>query len=283
MATAALRRRDAAAAKLNDSTRQLRRYLDGENQVERIILQKSDKVDLDREELVAKHIEYSERTDIDLTDHEMKTFIEKKVDDAVDLVDEATLKIRDLRANFETAAANAVNARKLLEQTTMKLHSESCQRLVQEIIEEINEVAGGEEQITTEVNKVKSAMIELDKAEQELNKSWNDQQATITDETEMTTFMNNVEAVKSEISSCRRTAGAFTTNSVKTEAAEGESESATTRRTQATKFHKLPRISPPKFSRDIRDYARFKGDFERIVEKEYDDEVHKVCNERVVS
>ena len=55
MAEAALRKRDYAATKLTDSIRQLRRYLDGENQYERILIQKSDKVDVDREELISKH------------------------------------------------------------------------------------------------------------------------------------------------------------------------------------------------------------------------------------
>ena len=49
---AALRRRDSAAAKLKDSVRQLQRYLDGDNCIERILTQKMDKVDLDREELI---------------------------------------------------------------------------------------------------------------------------------------------------------------------------------------------------------------------------------------
>ena len=43
---AALRRRDSAAAKLKDSVRQLRRYLDGDNCIERILTQKMDNVDL---------------------------------------------------------------------------------------------------------------------------------------------------------------------------------------------------------------------------------------------
>ena len=53
MAAAALQ--NAAAAKLlSDSTRQLRQYLSGDN-LQRILVQKADKVDLDLEELLARH------------------------------------------------------------------------------------------------------------------------------------------------------------------------------------------------------------------------------------
>lgn len=65
MAAAALRNRSLTAAKLKDSMRQLRRYLDGEKHVERILVQKSDKVDVDREELIARHHEYAEKGGVD--------------------------------------------------------------------------------------------------------------------------------------------------------------------------------------------------------------------------
>ena len=89
--------------------------------------------------------------------------------------------------------------------------------------------------------------------------------------------MKTAEGVNKQISSCRRAAGAIT-DSMKVEDASvrGSTSTAPITTSTTTKVHKLPRINPPKFSGDIRDYARFKGDFERIVEKEYDDEVHQV-------
>ena len=92
----------------------------------------------------------------------------------------------------------------------------------------------------------------------------------------METLVAYVESIKSKISSCRRNAGAFIANSVKNEEDESDNESTTITRTSTSKIHKLPRIKPPKFSGGIRDFARFKGDFERIVESEYEDEVHQV-------
>ena len=96
MAAAASRNRGLCAVKLQDSIRQLRRYLDSEHQIERILIQKSDKVDLDREELIAKHHEYAEKAGLEVESQESKEFIEPKIDAAVDIVDEATVKLEEL-------------------------------------------------------------------------------------------------------------------------------------------------------------------------------------------
>ena len=66
MAANALKKRDYAASKLRDSTRQLRRYLDRNAHTERILVQKSDKVNIDREELEARNNDYAERAGIAL-------------------------------------------------------------------------------------------------------------------------------------------------------------------------------------------------------------------------
>ena len=97
MAAAALVKRDQAAAKLSASIRQLNRYIN-ENPApsERIILQKSEKVDVDRDELIAKHHQYAEKSGNGLEEAEMKEFIEDKIDKAVDAVDEATAMIEKL-------------------------------------------------------------------------------------------------------------------------------------------------------------------------------------------
>ena len=102
--------------------------------------------------------EYGERSETALTENEMQTFIEPRVDDAVDLVDQATLKLGELQANLEAAVANSANQRKQLEQTTSRLHCESCERLMQVIVTEIDEIVEGEESGISETNKVTSAL-----------------------------------------------------------------------------------------------------------------------------
>ena len=97
MATAALESRDTCGEKLGDSVRQLRSYLTKPTIVERILLQKVEKVDIDREELIAKHHLYAKKAGKALTEETMKKYIEEKIDDAVDAVDEGHAKIDELR------------------------------------------------------------------------------------------------------------------------------------------------------------------------------------------
>ena len=82
MAAAAQASRDSDASKLKDSVRQLRSYLTKPNLHERIIVQKSDKVDVDREELIAKHHAYASKAGIALDDDAMLDYIETKIDNS---------------------------------------------------------------------------------------------------------------------------------------------------------------------------------------------------------
>ena len=141
MAQAALRKRDNCAAKLRDSVRQLRRYLDGDSHIERILTAKSDKVDVDREELEAKHIEYAEKANIELDEEEMTEFIQPKIDAAVDVVDEAMGRIDELqnaeRTRTEQATINVQTRQLRLELASSRQHKESCKRLVENIMTEV--------------------------------------------------------------------------------------------------------------------------------------------------
>ena len=86
MAAAALRERDFAAAKLKESVRQLRRSLDQVPPSERAITQKSERVDIDRDELLAKQYAYTEKSGTTLADQESKDYLEPKIDEAVDII-----------------------------------------------------------------------------------------------------------------------------------------------------------------------------------------------------
>ena len=119
MAAAVQQSRDSAAAKLGDSVRQLRRYLIQPTIHERILLQKVEKVELEREDLMSKHHLYASKAGVALTDNDMKTYIESKIDDAVDAIDEATVMMEKLKENKEKAAEEenrtSSEAKKVLE------------------------------------------------------------------------------------------------------------------------------------------------------------------------
>ena len=126
MAANAQSKRDASASKLRDSMRQLRRYLDGEDQIERILVQKSDKVDVDREELIAKHHIYAEKAGINLDDEEMRTYIEEKIDAAVDIVDEAIVLIEQLSKNKQKHIEESQEEGKKIEKSYAQNHYDIC-------------------------------------------------------------------------------------------------------------------------------------------------------------
>ena len=128
----AMRKRENVATKLRDSVRQLRRYLDGDDHIERILASKSEKVDVDKEELIAKHIEYANKAGLELTDEALTQYIEPKIDDAVDVVDEAVAKIEELSSNSQTAIENS---KLRLDITALKLQATRSKTLIAEILD----------------------------------------------------------------------------------------------------------------------------------------------------
>ena len=93
---AALSNRDSCAAKLEGSIRQLRRYLDSAVVKPRILQQRIDKVSVDQEELINAHHAYGEKAETNLLSEPMEAYLNPKVGAAVDILDEAELKIDEL-------------------------------------------------------------------------------------------------------------------------------------------------------------------------------------------
>ena len=289
MAAAALRNRSLCAAKLQDSMRQLRRYLDGDNQIERVLIQKSDKVDVDREELISKHHEYADKANLDISSAELQEFLNPKIDGAVDLVDEATVKLEELglvaKAKEEEATKQSTEEKAKLEVAAAKHHSDSIRRVVTALIEDIDlAVRTGTPAVETaapskkDMIKVSTHLTELDKKEDELTTSWNNIVARLSDEAEIQQINEAGSATLTRISLCRRNAQAFINplTSAPTLSVSSTARSSSTSSSHSSSNMKLQRVSPPKFSNSIRDFARFKSDFKKIVEKEYDDPVYQV-------
>ncbi len=247
MAQASLRKRDNCAAKLRDSVRQLRRYLDGNSQIERILTQKSDKVDCDREELIAKHIDYGEKSAISLDDEEMTEFIEGKVDEAVDIVDEATAKIEELQQVVQTRAEEARNDTRArqsrLELAAARQQSESCKRLVNNIMTEIENVVAVQQPEEEHALKVETYFSELEERENELNKSWNSIKSLLTVEGDIQTLTNQNEVELGRILQCRRDAKLFIANI--RGSAVAPTPTADSRSRPVVSHMKLQRAKPP--------------------------------------
>ena len=200
---AALRRRDSAAAKLKDSVRQLRRYLDADSSVERILTQKIDKVDIDREELIARHHEYAEKTDnVNIEDDAMLQYLTPKIDEAVDIVDDATVKMEELsstsQVNIENTQHAADTQRKRLELASAKLQADSCKRLLETVLNEIDDTIAKPTPTNEDAITVESALTELEIKEEEINKSWNEVMTRLTDTQEIENMIRENEDIRGQ-------------------------------------------------------------------------------------
>ena len=272
MAAAASHKRDTAAAKLGDSIRQLRRYLDQADQTERILSLKSNKVDVDREELLARHHSYAEKAGIALTDDDMKAFIEEKIDNAVDIVDEATLMLEDL-------GAAAIADKKKTELSVLKLQVLSGEKLITDIITKIDGILVTES-TTKNAHLAQSYVDVLGEKTAELTKIYIELKSKIDDEEEIQPHIQNEQEMLTKVTQKRVEAKSFMaeirssddTSSTLSSANSGSS----TRSSTSNSNIRMTKMKPPKFSGDIRDFASFKEDFEKMVQKSYEDAVHQI-------
>ena len=82
-------KRSSCAEKLENSLRQLRRYLEKPDEAsERALQTKIDMVAVDREALVTSHHTFCEKTNSDLTLDENRNFINPKVDAPFDCIEQ---------------------------------------------------------------------------------------------------------------------------------------------------------------------------------------------------
>ena len=102
-AQTALHARNAAAASLKDSIRELTRFKVKPNPNKRLLQSKLDRVLNDKENLVDKHYTYAEKAALDLDSEDMLGWLTPKLDDATDLTDEVEILIDNLNTTEDTA------------------------------------------------------------------------------------------------------------------------------------------------------------------------------------
>ena len=283
MAAAALRERDFAAAKLQDSVRQLRRSLDQVPPSERAITQKSERVDIDRDELLAKQYAYTEKSGTTLADQESKEYLEPKIDEAVDIIDEAYNKLETLRKDKqETADAQkteSAKTREIVDSSSVKLKAESKEKLLLEMITEVEKLFI-DSPTTKEALTAESYLSELAVREVEYYEAWSEVKAKVTAEADLLPIIRREEGTQKQVSSVKLRARQLCSKVKSSEETRNRLESTTLTdfgpASRACTNVKLARMNPPKFSGNIRDFARFKTDFEKIVQTSYTDSVHQV-------
>ena len=274
MAAAAQQCRDSAASKLRDSVRQLRSYLQKPTLHERIIVQKSDKVDIDREELIAKHHSYVTKAGLQLTDDDMVDYIEPKIDDAVDAVDEATFKLEELREvkdkEVKDKDITLNQAQKVLELAQLKLEAESKETVLDALFTEMDNIFI-DTPTSHEAHLAETFVTELNEKVSDYLAAWSEVKRRTIREEDLAPIIRREGEVEKKATS-RKVKAVALANKVKS-SAEDQLESTTVSDTHSTSQSnnnlRLSKMKAPKFSGNIRDFARFRKDFEKIVEATY--------------
>ena len=271
--------RDSAVEKLEAAIRQLRRYIDavqadpngGNNDInQRILQQKMQKVSVARDELTDAHHAYGEKSETALADPTMRAFIEPKIDDAVDILDEGETIVDDIEKARETDEVDR-EARTMRnnEKLTVELEISSNLAIIKATMDKLKTCVQKDDPADKDIKYASTIMNDLQLKEKELLSAWHKLRTLVTlpaevdalykQETDLRALIYELRADYQLFSSINQVAPPTPTTS-------GASSSSS----------KVERMPVPKFSGKLRDFARFKADYDSIVKTSYPDEVHQV-------
>ena len=272
-------KRASCEEKLNSSIRQLKRYIEKPDQaLARVLQQKIDKVDVDREELVASHHSFCEKSNSDITEQVNRDYIDPKVDAAVDLVDEAEALMETLTTQKETEERTRTdNAKKESELSTFRLKSESQLEVLESALASLTLHIANEEPNLSNADFAEATARDIKEREEELLDSWRQVRSLLAVQTDVDAVTVKEAKIRGLVYDGCSKAQLFISKaraqSVSDDTASTTSSASSTHHQSSTKLEKM---QPPKFSGNIRDYARFKANYEAIVKPSYEDELHQM-------
>ena len=268
MAQAALQARAAAAATVNESIRALRRYHTGVNPSSRLLQTKLDKLMADKEQLVASHYVYGEKSNKALDSDEMLDWITPILDSVLDLSDEVFLTIDGLEATVVTlreqveqqAATTAKQNEALIAEKQYKANEKSLRERVTSMMLIVDDE---EKSTDDDANTLRSYLHQIDEHMSEQVKSWNLFKSLATTPEETDAVFAEEETLRKFVSdSCLLASTRISKIQPESVATLNESTASTAgssvRNDSSIKSEK---IKNPTFNGDIRSFARFKKDF----------------------
>lgn len=267
---AALSNRDSCAAKLEGSIRQLRRYLDSASVNPRILQQKIDKVSIDQEELINAHHAYGEKSETELLSETMSAYLNPKIDAAADILDEAEEKLDELSKVKETESALVeANSKRDMELTKAKQEIFSNTEVVRAAMSNLKLAILKEEPSESDVTYVDSVISDIQTREKELKDAWLRVHSLETSPNEIRAITEEESTVRAEIyKTCSQGQQFVSIN--KKDTVVSNQQSTVAGKSNIEKMH------PPKFSGSIRDFARFKSEYDAIVKPSYSNPVHQM-------
>ena len=178
MAQAASQSRAAAAATVKESIRVLERYIQRDNLSQRLLQTKLDKLTADRDELVAKHYVYGDKSNLSYESDEMLQWITPILDSVIDIYDEAFLKLESLEEDVvlqrETQEQQALTEAKANEIAIAEMQYKTTENALRERIDCMMEiVSDASRDSDDDANLIRMYLRQIEGFMSEQIKSWN--------------------------------------------------------------------------------------------------------------
>ena len=268
MTAAALNARNAAAAALKETIRDIQRYKTKPNPNKRLLQVKHQELQAAKDELFAKHCQYAELSKKNLELEELVQWITPHMDDASDLLDEIYLDIDALEnlsaAQQKTVDDAAYKASKDNEMRVAELQSDAEEHSLNDRITLMIDIVEDEERSTKDDSDLVHTY--LDQAKENLEdflKSCDLLKPLLTDEEKLKELFAKQEAVKKHVADNAAQA-TFFINKVNPDVkvpSKSYSASSTSMDLTSADIIKTEKVKNPLFNGDIRTFARFKADF----------------------
>ena len=157
---AALHGRNASATVLTESIRELKRYRDKGIYTQRILQMKLNKAYAAKDDVMAKHCYYGEKSNKELDSVEMVDWLTQKMDQANDEIDEAELILDNLEKRQETEVSArqkdsedaALRDKKAADMKIAELQAASDKKTVQDSIKKLTDIIQDETRTDEETN-----------------------------------------------------------------------------------------------------------------------------------
>ena len=272
--------RTTAAAALTERMRDLKKYKDKANKSTRLLKAKYETCEGAKEELMRQHYLYGEKAKIDITSEEMVAWLEEKLDPATDLLDEVFIMLEEAETAAEKTALDEIKEEKRANETDVANQQATFEeKLLRDQIETMMETVEEENKTRDDAIQVQSQLKEIDVVLGNLIKSWNISKSFCKVKAGRDAIFVKEEAVKKLVSEKRASAYTFISKLIPDESnnAVAKQENVAEKSSDQSKEFSIKhdRAKFPPFSGNPRAYARFKGDFNRIITKQCPDDISR--------
>ena len=276
MAQAASQSRAAAAATVKESIRVLERYIQRDNLSQRLLQTKLDKLTADRDELVAKHYVYGDKSNLSYESDEMLQWITPILDSVIDIYDEAFLKLETLEEDVvlqrETQEQQALTEAKANEIAIAEMQYKTTENALRERIDCMIEIViDASRDSDDDANLIRMYLRQIEGFMSEQIKSWNAYKSLSPSADKLAAVFAEEQELKKYVSDNCLLATARV-NKIQPESvvslkelSVSNADSSSEIKEKFTSAIKSEKIKNPTFNGDIRSFARFKSDFNDIV------------------